>query len=164
MNTLRIPIVSGRDFASADVTRPVVLVNQSMARRYWPDENPVGKTLILRQSQSRGIVGVVRNAHTDGLDEIAPTFYQPLNGGREVPKLLLRTSGRLPASDIVRLVARLGPRVRVQTMALSENLERRLAESRIGPDARSRPRRVCARARPGRHVRRLRLRGATADA
>jgi putative ABC transport system permease protein len=39
-----IPIVAGRAFETAEPA-PVVVINQSMARRYWPGENPIGKRL-----------------------------------------------------------------------------------------------------------------------
>jgi ABC-type antimicrobial peptide transport system permease subunit len=47
--TLRIPLLSGRDFAPTDVigAPPVVIVSDALARRLWPGENAVGKTVRL---------------------------------------------------------------------------------------------------------------------
>jgi putative ABC transport system permease protein len=45
---MRIPLLAGRDFTAADGLTgqpPVVLVNESFARRYWPDESPLGKRI-----------------------------------------------------------------------------------------------------------------------
>ena len=143
-NVLQIPIVAGRDFEPADATRPVVLINEAMAREYWPNENPIGKTLVisggnagLRDSGDRSkvleVVGVIRNAHVNGLYEVSSTFYQPLSGGRPVPKLLVRSSGPLASDEIARIVQRIDPRVRTQTIALSTVLEQRMQETRTGP-------------------------------
>src|SRR5262245_36021639 len=45
--TLRIPILSGRDFTPADLsgTQPVAIVDESTARRLWPGEDAVGKSV-----------------------------------------------------------------------------------------------------------------------
>ena len=47
--TMRIPLLSGRDFTVHDDAGapPVVIVNQTMARRYWPGEDPVGRRIHL---------------------------------------------------------------------------------------------------------------------
>ncbi|MGO8732033.1 MAG: ABC transporter permease [Terriglobia bacterium] len=46
-HTMGIPLLSGRELLTADSTRaPLVgVVNRSMAQKYWPDENPIGKTI-----------------------------------------------------------------------------------------------------------------------
>jgi predicted permease len=143
-NVLGIPIVAGRDFEPADATRPVVLINEAMAREYWPNDHPIGKTFVIAggsngligpndRSKVLEIVGVIRNNRTNGLYEVSPMFYQPLSGARPVPKLLVRTSGPLPSDDLARIVQRIDPRVRTQTIALSAVLEERMQETRTGP-------------------------------
>jgi predicted permease len=74
--TLGIPIARGRDFTprdTADAPR-VFVVNEAMARRYWPGQDPLGKRL------NRGtVVGVVRDSRDRGLrQEPRPTLYEPL--------------------------------------------------------------------------------------
>ena len=59
-------------------------------------------------------------------------FYKPLSA-RPVPKLLVRTSGPMPSDDLARIVQRIDPRVRTQTVALSSILEERMQEARTGP-------------------------------
>jgi putative ABC transport system permease protein len=61
---LRIPIVQGRDFSETDtLSSPwVAIVNETMARRFWPDESAIGKRLTLslwKDERPREIVGVV---------------------------------------------------------------------------------------------------------
>ncbi len=136
-DVLRIPIVAGRPFRSAETPGAgAVLINESMARLYWPNVSPVGKIALVQsqnQSESREIVGVVRNAYTVGLNGVEPMFYQhqPLSGGRRFPKLLVRASAPVSA-NIAKLVARLDSRLRVQATPLSANLSRELESSRYG--------------------------------
>ncbi|MEW6732718.1 MAG: ABC transporter permease [Acidobacteriota bacterium] len=64
-----IPLQQGRFFTkfdNADAT-PVVLISQTMARRFWPDEDPVGKKITIR-SKMREIIGVVGDVRHNGFD------------------------------------------------------------------------------------------------
>jgi macrolide transport system ATP-binding/permease protein len=133
LNVLKIPIVAGRNFEPSDTTRPVVVINEAMARQYWPDESPVGKTFLLGRGESREIIGVMRDAHTHSMGTVPPLFYQPLRGGRVVPRLLIRSSKGVPTAELKRIVAGIDPRVRIQTTPLSAHLEARVAESKWGP-------------------------------
>jgi len=150
LNVLRIPIVAGRNFASSDAGRPVVVINEAMARLYWPNENPIGKTILVDRSEGREVVGVMRDAHTHSMGIVPPMFYQPLvaekdgsarsyrttpgrGSGRVVPRLLFRSSRGLPSMELQAIVARLDPRVRIQTTPLSEHLEARVQDSKWGP-------------------------------
>ena len=62
--TMRIPIVRGREFTAhddADAAR-VVIVNETLARRYWPNEDPIGKRLRLGADRPwYAIAGVVKD-------------------------------------------------------------------------------------------------------
>jgi putative ABC transport system permease protein len=85
MSSLRIPILRGRDFDSTDVaSRPAtILISASLARQFWPNENPIGKhiTLTFLPGVAREIVGVVRDVKLDGLDQTRPpaALYMPLD-------------------------------------------------------------------------------------
>jgi putative ABC transport system permease protein len=68
-----IPLRSGRQFTrfDRDGAQPVVLIGETMARRFWPDEDPVGKRIklgFLGQPKIREIIGVVGDARHTGLD------------------------------------------------------------------------------------------------
>ncbi len=83
LRTLRIALRRGRDFTAADtLARPaVVLVSESMARRFWPGADPLGKRLILGLAPhvSEEVVGVVADVRVDGLRaEQVATVYQPM--------------------------------------------------------------------------------------
>jgi putative ABC transport system permease protein len=85
MNALRIPILRGRDFGATDVAgRPgAVLISESMARQFWPGEDPLGKRLTLNffPDTIREVVGVVGDIKLDSLDQTrpGPTLYFPLD-------------------------------------------------------------------------------------
>ena len=68
--TLGIRIVQGRSFESGDGpgSDPVVVINEALARRYWPGVNPLGRTLGQRD-QSYRVIGVARDVQMRSLRE-----------------------------------------------------------------------------------------------
>ncbi len=61
---LGVPILRGRDLAERDAmgAPPVALVNQTMARAFWPDQDPVGRRFSMKEmAQTFTVVGVVRD-------------------------------------------------------------------------------------------------------
>jgi len=81
-NTLRIPVLEGRDFSrqdGADSPRAAI-VNQAAARLFWPGGRAVGKVIEFGgENLPVEIVGVVRNAHYQGLNDApAPLVYLSL--------------------------------------------------------------------------------------
>jgi putative ABC transport system permease protein len=80
--TLQIPVFEGRGFNEQDraSASAVAIVSQSLAQRYWPGENPVGKSLKpnFKDSQWCTVVGVVGDVRHWGSDvDIKPTAYYP---------------------------------------------------------------------------------------
>jgi predicted permease len=76
-STMGISILGGRGFNSRDTeTSPkVAVVNQALARKFFPSANPIGKTFNKEHIQ---IVGIVSDAKYDDLrDQDPPTFYAP---------------------------------------------------------------------------------------
>ena len=74
---LKTPILLGRDFSDSDIAGApgVVLINQAMAKQFWPKENPVGQQMILGadlgpqfEEPARHIVGVVSDIHDSALN------------------------------------------------------------------------------------------------
>jgi putative ABC transport system permease protein len=85
---LVVPILSGRAFTDADRSGGprVAIINELAARRFWPNENPIGKRVWFgggssfdRPDSSAEIVGVVGNVAYQALDEqpYQPDFYTP---------------------------------------------------------------------------------------
>jgi putative ABC transport system permease protein len=79
--TIDLPIVRGREFADADAAgaTPVAVVNEVLAERLWPGENPLGKRIRLSQNEpSIEVIGVAQTAKYDEVSEDPrPYFYLP---------------------------------------------------------------------------------------
>jgi putative ABC transport system permease protein len=84
LHALHIPLRKGREFSSSDTAdRPgVVLISETMARRFWPNEDPIGKhlTVTFYPEKPKEIIGIVGDVKLDALDVSAPsaTLYVPL--------------------------------------------------------------------------------------
>ena len=80
--TIKMPLVRGRDFTERDNAQAAdaVIINEELARRFFPNEDPLGKRLQVRQEKTRWreIVGVVANAKLTGLEaQTDPAIYIP---------------------------------------------------------------------------------------
>lgn len=78
--SLRMPLASGRGFERSDdgSATPVVVVNQAMANRYWPDGDVVGGRITAGGTELQ-VIGVAANATWNGLaDEATNYVYTPL--------------------------------------------------------------------------------------
>jgi predicted permease len=140
--TLKIPMTAGRGFVEADAGRNVAIVNESAARRYWPGDNPVGRTLFEGGGRSLEVIGVVRDAHVDTPDEIAPLLFQPLVNatdprGERLPKLVFDSRRGPSIAAVTAIVNRLEPRARVTVTPLGERVDEWLAELSMAPLAAS---------------------------
>jgi putative ABC transport system permease protein len=101
--TLQVPIVKGRAFTAEDriTAPPVIIINEAFVRREFPNEDPIGKQMLIGYSNNPGprvprtIVGVVRDMRITSLsDEAEPQYYVPYS---QLPfsgvSLALRTAG-----------------------------------------------------------------------
>ncbi len=81
--TLRIPLVRGRLFTDREMQTKsnVVLVNETLARRYFPDEDPIGKSLVIAMTEPdvpTEIIGIVADSHFSDLrSDVRPATYWP---------------------------------------------------------------------------------------
>jgi predicted permease len=82
LDTLRIPLLRGRDFAETDTGGAplVAIVNETMAARFWPGEDALGKRFKFFGDQDfTTIVGVAKDAKYNAVaEEPTPYIYQPL--------------------------------------------------------------------------------------
>jgi putative ABC transport system permease protein len=104
--TFRVPLIKGRLLAESDGAKapPVVVINESLARIYFANEDPLGKRITLNGDATRVIVGVVGDVKHSALDEEAnPQIYRAI-AQLQFPtlsmSLAVRTSG-----DPMQLVA-----------------------------------------------------------
>jgi predicted permease len=103
--TLRIPLVKGRYFNQSDTpdSLPVAIVNSSVARKYWVNEDPLGKQV--RQGFPaepfgpwRTVVGVVGDIKQEGIDRAtSPQVFMPIvQLPRATAFAIVRTRGAVP--------------------------------------------------------------------
>lgn len=79
LSTMGIPLLQGRDLSPRDdeSAPKVALVNETLARKYWPNENPLGWHFTLRKVDME-VVGIVADAkYTSLRRDIPPTVYYP---------------------------------------------------------------------------------------
>jgi predicted permease len=110
-DVFRIPIVRGRDFNERDSGQapPVVLINKTMARQYWPEGDPLNDRLIIGRGvmrefadePERQIIGIVGDVRDGGLNnDPGPRMYIPQ---AQVPDAVNALNVRLtPIAWIVR--------------------------------------------------------------
>jgi predicted permease len=106
--TLGIPIRAGRDFDERDSARVphVAIVNETFARRHFPGEDPMGRTLITGMAQLPSqIVGVVADVRSTGLNTPpeADYFLPALQRPETFTNILVRTNlGPVETASLVR--------------------------------------------------------------
>jgi putative ABC transport system permease protein len=127
-STLAIPLTAGRDFDATDqYDAPfVAIVSQSLAKRSFPNQDPIGRKIICGFDSDKWmtIVGVVGDIRTDGPAQAAgPELYMPFQQhpfhANEL-QLVVRTAGdpEALAAPLVRKMRALSPEVAVQTTTL----------------------------------------------
>ncbi|MCI0491134.1 MAG: ABC transporter permease [Blastocatellia bacterium] len=78
--TLGVPLLRGRDFTKQDAQdRKAIIINEAMARRFWPGRDPIGQQMNLF-GNVREIAGIAKDVKYSSPDKEAdPAFYQPVN-------------------------------------------------------------------------------------
>jgi putative ABC transport system permease protein len=134
--TLEIPLRAGRDFNASDThdARPTVVINESLARKSFPGENPLGHTLYCGFApQGMTIVGVVGDIHQLGpAQDARPEMLMPYEQHPMTQmSLLMRTTGEPVgiADALRRFVHARSP----DTPVRFTTLEHSLAENVAGP-------------------------------
>jgi putative ABC transport system permease protein len=118
--TMEVPLIAGRNFTDLDTykTQPVAVIDQTLARQYWPAENPLGQQLKFgfgRGLQGLIIVGVVGDIKSDGFE--APS----------VPHIYVALGQFAPVNAVVFLrssadVESLGEAVRREVQSVNANV------------------------------------------
>jgi putative ABC transport system permease protein len=137
LRALGVPLEQGRWLAPGDLNKPYILVNRTLAMRFFPRGDAVGKQLVFgvmdpKQSNSE-IVGVVGDVRDMGMDqEVEPTVYG-INTGPVVTLILKTAPGSRGISralrDAIRAVDPEIPVTRIQP--LEANVAQSLASRRL---------------------------------
>jgi predicted permease len=102
-DVLGIPILRGRAFTSRDIASapPVAIVNEAMAKKYWPSREALGATITIQSAPpvTAEIVGVARVAKTRDIGESPqPFLYLPVEQGRQTGMMLFVQTAGDPAA------------------------------------------------------------------
>jgi predicted permease len=132
--TMKTPVLDGREFDERDTaaSRRVVIINDALARRFWPGASAVGQRLALRDDGDVEVVGVVRTARHVTLGETPrPFVYFPLaqRGGAAMTLLVRATGDAAPRlREITAIVHSIDPALPVYNVT---TLEDRVALARL---------------------------------
>ncbi len=105
--TMRVPMMTGRDFNASDnnSTEPVAIISNAEARRDFPGESPIGQRVVW-QGREWTVVGVAADVHYTGLaTDFQPTIYIPdaQSSGNWV-SYLVRASASGDGTTLVRTI------------------------------------------------------------
>src|SRR5215217_2115672 len=136
--TMGMPVLKGRAFASSDTekSQPVAIVDESLARRYSPDGDLLGKRIRVGDGPWLTIVGVVPNVKNRKLDEEAwPYVYRPYSQWvRRQTMLVVRSSidSASLVAGIRQEVAKLDPELPLsQVSTIQQAMDRSLITTRL---------------------------------
>jgi predicted permease len=96
--SMGVPVLKGREFTQRDTldSPGVIVINEAMARQFWPKEDPIGKAIRLGGSDGPRltIVGVVGDVHYQGLDTpVTGQFMRPYTqAGWPIMNIVVRTA------------------------------------------------------------------------
>jgi putative ABC transport system permease protein len=128
--TIGIPIVAGREFTRNDDENapPVAIVNETMAAKYWPGRDPIGRRLKVKDKWME-IVGVAKNAHyRTKLEQPMPFFYLPVRQNFLVQNGFIIRTDQSPAAirnALAREIHALDPNLApLDTISLQEQVDR----------------------------------------
>lgn len=138
--TLRMHLVYGRDFTSADqkTSVPVVIVDDALAHRYWTGDEAIGKRIRMSGDTTwRTIVGVVRSIRDENVATPARphTFFPYAQNPGSRPTLAVRTTATTSASTLAaiqRTIAALDPSIALDNVRpLSDAIGRSLEDRHV---------------------------------
>jgi predicted permease len=137
MSTMRIPVLRGRAFTHADREGAALtaLIDEAAAKKYWPNQDPIGKRVRWGQTW-REVVGVVGSVRTSSLaDDAQPHLYMPLLQRNESLMYgVVRVDGdplRI-ANDVRALVRQLDPAQPIYAIrTMDEYLDDAIAQPRL---------------------------------
>ena len=108
LSTLGVAIRQGRDFTAHDDARgrPVVIVDEALARRFWPGQNPIGRTLIPGGNGGpREVIGVVKGLRYQAPEqEAGMDLYLPLRQSFDFSAVYAIVRGPLSSTALVSTV------------------------------------------------------------
>ena len=141
---LGIDVVQGRAFAASDRrgAPPVAMINRTAAERYWPGEDPIGKTMDVHislgydEDAPRTIVGITEDFRSQVTGTPGPEMYIPYaQSGADFPQVAMKTAGRAAGEVLAEAreaLAALDPELpQMQPAALEDMVAEQMAAPRF---------------------------------
>ena len=133
LQTLGVRLIAGRLFKDSDTNAaaPVLIINETFARHYWPKESAVGHRIGFRSDETMAwatIIGVVADVHERGYElGMKPGIYTPitpLDDGWTPDSLVIRTAGEptLLTLAVRRIIASVDPEQPVSDLRTMDEL------------------------------------------
>jgi predicted permease len=148
LETMDLRVLRGRGFEDSDfgVTQRIALINEAMAKLYWPNEDPLGACLQIDSDDTEGVnlpcttvVGVVENARRDNvIEEPNLQYYLPYthDAVKHTPNVILIRAPAATAANVAAMrqaMLALEPRLRyVQVRPLADSTTGELRSWRMG--------------------------------
>jgi putative ABC transport system permease protein len=141
LTTLGIPLVRGRDVEATDTpaSEPVVVVNETMARRFWPNDDALGKRFSLTSATGpwARVVGIAKDTRYNSLGETPPPFmYLPLTQNYQssmVVQVRVAQSAKAIGEAVSRIVKTLDPQLpAVRPVTLETDMRVALLPAKLG--------------------------------
>jgi len=139
--TMEVPLISGRNFTDADThdTQGVAVIDQTLARRYWPGQDPLGQQLKFGfgvGQQGVTIVGVVGDIKSDGFEAPSvPHIYVHMRQFAPVNAVVfIRSKGDVQnlGESVRQVVEKVDPNVPVHSISsMDQIISRSLADRRF---------------------------------
>ena len=121
---LRIPLLRGRVFDERDRAGapPVAIVNETMARRAWPGQDPVGQLLQGRTGRPLLVVGLVRDTkyRTIGEDPTPFVYISAAQTNEAIMRVLMRSRGGSLLPQVRAIVAEMNPNLPMEASTLRD--------------------------------------------
>jgi hypothetical protein len=129
-DALAMPIVAGRNFQPGDAEAGAIIVNETLARRFWAGQDAVGKSVQVGQ-RTTVIAGVVRDSQVNRIGrKTEPMYFTPFSMGLyRGPNPVLLVPAAF-ASRAVAAVRQAESRAEIATVGLADQVNRALSDSR----------------------------------
>jgi predicted permease len=121
---LRIPLLRGRVFDERDRAgaQPVAIVNETMAKQAWPEQDPVGQFLQGRIGRPLLVVGLVRDTkyRTIGEDPTPFVYISAAQTNEAIMRVLIRSRGASLIPQVRAIVAEMNPNLPMEASTLTD--------------------------------------------
>ena len=107
--TMRMKILEGRAFTDADTrtSEPVAIVNEVMAKRLWPGEDPIGRRFSYKNANGPfvRVIGLVKDAKTSGISDPSGNYFYLPQSQRYMAIHVLQMRTSVPPETLIPMIA-----------------------------------------------------------